>query len=1200
MSGQQIPPGQAGDSPSQAYPNIPPRTHSVPAQSSQPPAAGSFPHVPVHNAPNVMMPGGYAGVAGRTQPAPRGFAPGFYPPPAPRGQSSLIPTMAPQMNYVPTSGHPHIMQTSLVGPQQQFVVAPAAAVPAVATAGTVSPAPAPAAPAKPAPAADPFKNLLWKPDTGMVFDKNVKGFRAPTEEEISYLSAKFSEYPIKPSDSGTATVVSSGTEAVSTLSESSAVAPSVVPSSSTSSSAADTATISLPEASAAGNVCEETTTVAEPASNAEISAPQTQDSDASASDNVPPIAPLPTPPAVDQISLVAASAEIKRSESSVSSVSVTSTGNDLDASSNNEEDGDSEGGENDDDDDHGDDDGNDSGFSEEQEEEDAFGKKRYSKEELLKFRFRGEASAPSGMNTSIIREKDSQQLPRSQSKTNMTSKGGIVRDSRKTKPGRDKRSSKSDLAPLPIPAAPIEFSHRTENRWVHDAVAKDAEEATDRKAKVVLNKMTQDNYGKLRAELVQEMLLIVLQFESSVVDIIRRFTETIFEKAVWERFFCEMYSKLCSELCKNHWTKLLPAIPNEALTSPEAASRLESIPFEKHFKEMILNACREHFMKGVDFSVLEGLTGEERDEKDVIIRKKMSGTVHFIGELYNQSVLIQKYFQLVLRMLLGVRIQEKNPPILVNPEPHEIEQVCELLTVAGQKLELEDAGIFAYALDRMKTLSDLKDIYPSRIRFMLKDVVDLVKGGWKSKKAKQKSKSEVEKDVRREQMEKTILAEGPAGRGGYRRGGPNPVTTGMMGRGGRGGSMASPSAGLRRGDRGSDRSTARLPNPPSDDVKLAPNKAAWGSRGDTSNVGQPRIQDVPQPPIPSIAAVPQPQIADDVCRKRLMGTMDEYAVNGDLEEAINSLLEVRKESFQKYVILDFLLRVFDAKLDLQQKWTALFLECFKTGVYSVDDVCDGLQLTVVDVLEKDLECDIPKLWSILASMFAPLVLSPISVSVDQIFRTLKNVVTESDEDALIDWHEGVAKFLQPLYHELSEKATAGQFLEIQESFIENGGALELFNTSNRHADTLSAFAGSLKGQALKLDLGMFFYSQLRSGTAQADSLEALVGRHSVRLGNLIVTAVLHASADAAAVKSLVTKWKLFLQNGIAESKERKVSSMNAALDYYDGVGDEFFVAAAFETLHSENVWDGASLKEWKETVDRKLPAALANFVEKLV
>ncbi|CAH1159435.1 unnamed protein product, partial [Phaedon cochleariae] len=124
-----------------------------------------------------------------------------------------------------------------------------------------------------------------------------------------------------------------------------------------------------------------------------------------------------------------------------------------------------------------------------------------------------------------------------------------------------------------------------------------------------------------------------------------------------------------------------------------------------------------------------GLAADDSDEADQLRRsakRKTLGNIKFIGELGKLEILSEAILHRCIQELL---VRSGDDPA------EDLECLCQILRTCGRILDTDKGK---YLMDqyfsRMKLLAENQDLQ-SRIRFMLKDVIDLRHGGWVPRKA---------------------------------------------------------------------------------------------------------------------------------------------------------------------------------------------------------------------------------------------------------------------------------------------------------------------------------------------------------------------------------------------------------------------------------------------------------------------------------
>jgi len=119
----------------------------------------------------------------------------------------------------------------------------------------------------------------------------------------------------------------------------------------------------------------------------------------------------------------------------------------------------------------------------------------------------------------------------------------------------------------------------------------------------------------------------------------------------------------------------------------------------------------------------------------------MLGNIKFIGELFKKKMLPIKVMHECIQRLLGD---------ITNPAIEDIECLCKLMTTVGKLIDTKEAAQYIEQyFHRMEELSTNKKL-PSRIRFMLQDVIDLRRNMWiprRPEDTKKEDKDEQKKTV---------------------------------------------------------------------------------------------------------------------------------------------------------------------------------------------------------------------------------------------------------------------------------------------------------------------------------------------------------------------------------------------------------------------------------------------------------------------
>ncbi|KAH8674018.1 hypothetical protein BX600DRAFT_509227 [Xylariales sp. PMI_506] len=282
-----------------------------------------------------------------------------------------------------------------------------------------------------------------------------------------------------------------------------------------------------------------------------------------------------------------------------------------------------------------------------------------------------------------------------------------------------------------------------------------------RKVKAALNKMTPENFDKIS----DQILVIASQSkEESDGRTLRQVIQLTFEKATDEAHWASMYAKFCKRMLEN----MSAEIRDENIKDKSGAVVSGGALFRKY----LLNRCQEEFERGWKLKLPELKEGGDPKEAALMsdeyyaaaaAKRRGLGLVQFIGELYKLQMLTERIMHECVRKLVdysGI------------PDEAEVESLSKLLRTIGANLDASEKGklmMDAY-FSRIQSMVDLPDL-PSRLKFMLMDVVDLRRANWASKEANKgpKTLEEVRAEAEAQAAQKAAEAarstqRGPGGR----------------------------------------------------------------------------------------------------------------------------------------------------------------------------------------------------------------------------------------------------------------------------------------------------------------------------------------------------------------------------------------------------------------------------------------------------
>ncbi|XP_010524450.1 PREDICTED: eukaryotic translation initiation factor 4G-like [Tarenaya hassleriana] len=337
--------------------------------------------------------------------------------------------------------------------------------------------------------------------------------------------------------------------------------------------------------------------------------------------------------------------------------------------------------------------------------------------------------------------------------------GGMGRNSPESAERWQRAANFQQKGLIPSPHTPLQVMHRAEKKYEVGKVA-DEEEAKQRQLKGILNKLTPQNFEKLFEQVKSVNIENIVTLKGVI--------SQIFDKALMEPTFCEMYADFCQQLS----SKL-----------PDFTENGEKITF----KRLLLNKCQEEFERGEreEDEASRAEEGEvkqtsvEREEKRLKARRRMLGNIRLIGELYKKRMLTEKIMHECIKELLGYS---------EDPDEENIEALCKLMSTIGEMIDQPKAKALIDAYFGKMTMLSNKQELSSRMRFMLKDSIDLRKNKWQQRRKVEGPKKieEVHRDAAQERHTQTSrLTRGPIS--SSMRKGPSDF-------GPRGGMLASPGA----------------------------------------------------------------------------------------------------------------------------------------------------------------------------------------------------------------------------------------------------------------------------------------------------------------------------------------------------------------------------------------------------------------------
>jgi len=248
-------------------------------------------------------------------------------------------------------------------------------------------------------------------------------------------------------------------------------------------------------------------------------------------------------------------------------------------------------------------------------------------------------------------------------------------------------------------------------------------DVVQRKVKAALNKMTPEKFDRISDGILE---IAAQSKQESDGRTLRQVIQLVFEKATDEAHWAPMYAKFCFKMLSNMSNEIKDEGIKDKNGNVVAGGNL--------FRKYLLNRCQEEFEKGWKVNLpgrKEGETEEAAMLSDeyyiaAAAKRRGLGLVRFIGELFKLGMLTERIMHECVKKLLDYE---------GTPEEAEVESMSGLLRTIGKQLdspESKAAGRMDAYFERISQTVAIPDL-PSRLRFMLLDIIDLRRAGWQDK-----------------------------------------------------------------------------------------------------------------------------------------------------------------------------------------------------------------------------------------------------------------------------------------------------------------------------------------------------------------------------------------------------------------------------------------------------------------------------------
>ncbi|XP_030377134.1 eukaryotic translation initiation factor 4 gamma 2 [Scaptodrosophila lebanonensis] len=253
-------------------------------------------------------------------------------------------------------------------------------------------------------------------------------------------------------------------------------------------------------------------------------------------------------------------------------------------------------------------------------------------------------------------------------------------------------------------------------RWIppslrpqHGLTQSEKNDAVFRRVRGILNKLTPEKFQELSDEL--------LKLDLNTIVILNGVILLIFDKALDEPKYSSMYAQLCKRLSEE--APSFEKEPNNSCT----------------FLRLLIAVCRDKFNNRLKRDENDNRPPAENEadeeERRHLAKQRMLGNVKFIGELNKLDMLSKNVLHQCIMELLD---KKKKRTAGAQEMCEDMECLAQLLKTCGKNLDSEQGkelmNQYFETLERRSKSTE----YPPRIRFMLKDVIELRQNHWVPRK----------------------------------------------------------------------------------------------------------------------------------------------------------------------------------------------------------------------------------------------------------------------------------------------------------------------------------------------------------------------------------------------------------------------------------------------------------------------------------
>ena len=223
-----------------------------------------------------------------------------------------------------------------------------------------------------------------------------------------------------------------------------------------------------------------------------------------------------------------------------------------------------------------------------------------------------------------------------------------------------------------------------------------------RNVKSLLNKVTPEKMDVIAGKLAAE----IWKNDNVMEDMTNDFVNLVFDKAVLEMRFAQVYADLCHRLCH--------------ISDPHRDYANQSLRFQR----LLITKCQDTFENRLQLdSSSKSQTYNEKDQA----RQRSKGLMHLFGQLYLHGVLADCVIVDCFRVLLH-EVDEK-------PDDVNIEDACTLMSIVGTKFNAKHNkdAILDVIFETLARVSR-HDCVSKRVRFTVIALLELRDAQWKARR----------------------------------------------------------------------------------------------------------------------------------------------------------------------------------------------------------------------------------------------------------------------------------------------------------------------------------------------------------------------------------------------------------------------------------------------------------------------------------